>query len=225
MFLNKDAKKEKAILNKINFVRNQDRCIYSFAVFVFIIFLIPNDVLTNYPFLQSFTDLIAGIIPGIDVLSNASKLNEALRLYLSLLWVVGSVFFLGLVLNYINLFISIALNKFTDEEQSFLKDNNDKEVKSVFNHFAIWFFIIGIVFLALLRLYDGSIVESERLILHTLNMIQSRLGIAWFGLFIGFAWAIFLPSVIMIYLYWLVFNNINYNEGEKDVTDNFKRIE
>lgn len=43
MFLNQDAKKEKAILNKINFVRNQDRCIYSYAVFVFIIFLIPND--------------------------------------------------------------------------------------------------------------------------------------------------------------------------------------
>jgi hypothetical protein len=219
MFLNQDAKKEKAILNKINFYRYQNILVNSFLVFTLSIFFIPNDVLTNYPFLQSFTDLMAGIIPGIDVLSNASKLNEALRLYLSLLWVVGSVFFLGFVFNYMNLFISITLNKFTDEEQNFLKDSNDKEVKSIFNHFAIWFFITGIVFLALLRLYDGSIVESERLILHTLNMIQSRLGIAWFGLFIGFACVVFLPSIIMMYLYWIIFNNINYNEGEYDATD------
>lgn len=61
---------------------------YFIAIFSLIIFILPTNILTDFPFLLYFTDLMGSIFPNINIYAKESFLNELIMFYLSLMWAV-----------------------------------------------------------------------------------------------------------------------------------------
>jgi hypothetical protein len=181
-----------------------------------LILIIPNSILTNYPVLQSFTNYMALVIPSIDVLSDASVLNEAFRLQLSLSWIIGIIsviYFSCYYLNVLNYFVKYKNKKMrsclNDDEFEAIQYRYIQMVNGKFTNVILVVFIVFMIYFSM-EFYTGEIIEASQRILNTKVLIQSRIGIIWF---------VFLTTSILFYalpiILWNVFISI-YNNIAKD---------
>ena len=102
-----------------------------------VIFLIPKNVLSDYPFLKYFTNFMSEIFPNVKVFALRSEIGEVVALYTSIMWIIGILFFIFLTKAYIIQFMQFfGVGKYKDN--SIIASENmsiviEKEKKFLFN--------------------------------------------------------------------------------------------
>ncbi|MDY6119836.1 MAG: hypothetical protein SPI03_00645 [Campylobacter sputorum] len=60
-------------------------------IFLLIIFILPEKILTIFPFLNYFTNFMSQIFPNIEIYSSANKMPELVKFYFSYAWVIAII--------------------------------------------------------------------------------------------------------------------------------------
>lgn len=62
--------------------------LYYSIVASLLVFLLPKDILTEYPVFKYFTNFMRNIFPNIEIFSEKSKMSELVEFYYSYIWLV-----------------------------------------------------------------------------------------------------------------------------------------
>lgn len=65
------------------------RYLYYSIIASLIVFLLPKDILTQYPIFRYFTDFMKNIFPNIEIFAQRSKMPELTEFYFSYMWIVS----------------------------------------------------------------------------------------------------------------------------------------
>ncbi|WP_052137709.1 hypothetical protein [Campylobacter sputorum] len=60
-------------------------------IFLLIIFILPEKILTIFPFLNYFTNFMSQIFPNIEIYSSANKMPELTEFYFSYAWMIAII--------------------------------------------------------------------------------------------------------------------------------------
>lgn len=150
-----------------------------------IVFIIPKDILSQYPFLRYFTEFMRNIFPNIDIFAQRSKAPELTEFYFSYMWLVAIVM-IGLII--------FAIPKTNEEVKKYFGTGEYKGkgilpykfvsvMQSFFNTKYLLYYL-GIILIfgyAVYSDYTGSLIEGGILRLRFGEAISTRFGMFFIG--------------------------------------------
>lgn len=77
--------------NKYHYGKCFITILYTNIVMLIIIFILPEKILTIFPFLNYFTNFMSQIFPNIEIYSSANKMPELTEFYFSYAWVIAII--------------------------------------------------------------------------------------------------------------------------------------
>ncbi|WP_024955896.1 hypothetical protein [Sulfurospirillum arcachonense] len=78
-------------LKRSEYDKAYDKVLYFFIIASLAIFIIPTNILSVYPSLKYFTQLMATLFPNISIYAQKSKWSEVTEFYFSYMWIVALI--------------------------------------------------------------------------------------------------------------------------------------
>lgn len=154
------------------------RYFYYSIVASFVIFILPQDILTEYTFLKYFTEFMGNIFPNIHIYAQSSKMSELVAFYYSYMW---------LVIIMITILYLTSISKENDEAKKYF-GTNEYEGRGILPLKYLIFYsgkealfaaivLFVLVFFALYMNYTGSLIDGGISKLKFNEAINTRFGI------------------------------------------------
>lgn len=153
------------------------RYFYYSIIASLVIFILPQNILTEYPFLKYFTAFMGNIIPNIHIYAQVSKMSELVAFYYSYMW---------LVIIIVTILFLTTISKANDEAKKYF-GTNEYEGRGILPSKYLIFYrgkealfasiaLFVLVLFTLYMNYTGSLIDGGISRLRFNEVINTRFG-------------------------------------------------